>query len=204
MPGNLFETICAMLNRDGGDILLGVEDDGTLSGVDPAKADGMVKDIVNLSNNPEKLDPPFILFPLIHEIEGNTIIHIQVPASSQIHKTKNVVFDRSNDGDFKISKPHQIVAIYNLKRTYYTENTIYPFARFENFNENLFPKIRNLISSNKPDHPWLNLSDEQMLRTAGLWQHDPQTGKEGYTLAAILLFGKNELIHSAHSHLQNY
>ena len=28
LPENLFETICAMLNRDGGDILLGVDDDG--------------------------------------------------------------------------------------------------------------------------------------------------------------------------------
>lgn len=33
LPGNLFETICAMLNRDGGDILLGVEDNGKVPGV---------------------------------------------------------------------------------------------------------------------------------------------------------------------------
>jgi ATP-dependent DNA helicase RecG len=30
LPGNLFESICAMLNREGGDILLGVKDDGTV------------------------------------------------------------------------------------------------------------------------------------------------------------------------------
>lgn len=30
LPGNLFETICAMLNRDGGEILLGVEDNGNI------------------------------------------------------------------------------------------------------------------------------------------------------------------------------
>lgn len=28
LPTNLFETICAMLNREGGDILLGVNDSG--------------------------------------------------------------------------------------------------------------------------------------------------------------------------------
>ena len=36
LPTNLFETICAMLNRDGGDILLGVQDDGTILGVNTA------------------------------------------------------------------------------------------------------------------------------------------------------------------------
>jgi len=28
LPGNLFETICAMLNSEGGSILLGVDDNG--------------------------------------------------------------------------------------------------------------------------------------------------------------------------------
>jgi len=30
---SLYESICAFLNRNGGDILLGVEDDGTITGV---------------------------------------------------------------------------------------------------------------------------------------------------------------------------
>ena len=33
LPENLFETICAMLNRDGGDILLGVSDNKLVTGV---------------------------------------------------------------------------------------------------------------------------------------------------------------------------
>lgn len=35
LPDNLFDTICAMLNRDGGDILLGVDDAGHITGIDP-------------------------------------------------------------------------------------------------------------------------------------------------------------------------
>ena len=31
LPSNLFETICAFLNRDGGVIVLGAHDDGTIS-----------------------------------------------------------------------------------------------------------------------------------------------------------------------------
>ena len=194
MPGNLFETICAMLNRDGGDIFLGVADDGTVIGLDSSRVETMKANVVNLSNNPQKLDPPFILFPLVHEVVDKTVVHIQVPASSQVHKSASVVYDRSNDGDFRVTQPHRIAELSNRKRTHYTEGIIYPALRFEDFKSELFPKIRNLIRSNYLNHPWLALNDEQLLQKAGLWKRDWESGREGYTLAAALLLGKDEII----------
>jgi ATP-dependent DNA helicase RecG len=117
-----------------------------------------------------------------------------VPASSQLHKTAKEVFDRSSDGDFKIKHPHQIAALYNHKRNYYTEGIIFPALSFEDFKQELFPKVRQLIRSNNPNHPWLALGDEKMLEIAGLWRKDYNSREEGYTLAAALLFGKDEVI----------
>jgi ATP-dependent DNA helicase RecG len=194
LPGNLFETICAMLNRDGGDIILGVTDNNVLQGVEAAQVAAMVTNLVNLSNNPQKLDPPFILFPQTYTIEGKQVIHIQVPASSQLHKTAGVVFDRSNDGDFRVTQAHLVAEIYNRKRSFYTEAIIYPALKFEDFKSDLFPKIRNLISSNNANHPWLALDNKQLLEMAGLWRRDFQSGQDGYTLAAALLLGKDEVI----------
>ena len=45
-----------------------------------------------------------------------------------------------------------------------------------------------------PDHPWANMSDQEILKSAGLFQEDRESGKSGYTLAAVLLFGRDELI----------
>jgi ATP-dependent DNA helicase RecG len=200
LPGNLFETICAMLNREGGDILLGVMDDGSVQGIDDSRIEIIKSNLVNLSNNPQKLDPPFILFPQVYTIRGNSIIHIQVPASSQVHRSAGVVYDRSNDGDFRVTQPQQIAEIYNRKRAHYTEGIIYTAIRFEDFKAELFPKIRNLISSNNSNHPWLALNDVSMLQMAGLWKRDPQSGQEGYTLGAVLLLGKDEVIQSVLPH----
>ena len=44
LPANVFETICAMLNREGGDILLGVNDKGIVLGVDTNAVSKMVTD----------------------------------------------------------------------------------------------------------------------------------------------------------------
>jgi hypothetical protein len=38
--------------------------------------------------------------------------------------------------------------------------------------ETLFDKARNLIRSNRSDHPWLSVSNEQMLRDAVLYWND--------------------------------
>ena len=120
LPSHLFVSICAMLNRDGGDIFLGVDDDGTILGVSETVYHSLMVDISNLSNNPQKLNPPFILHPTFHVVDDKVIIHIQVPASSQIHETNGNVYDRSSDGDFKAKQPHQIAALHNHKRSFYS------------------------------------------------------------------------------------
>jgi ATP-dependent DNA helicase RecG len=60
--------------------------------------------------------------------------------------------------------------------------------------------LRNLIKSNEANHPWLALSDEQLLKKAGLWKRDFQTAKEGYTLAAIILLGTDEVVQQVLPH----
>jgi ATP-dependent DNA helicase RecG len=129
LPSNLFETVCAFLNRAGGNILLGVNDDKTIEGVNPAKAETFCKNIVNLSNNPQKLFPTFLLDAKTVEYAGKTLIHIFVPISSQVHKSSNKIYDRSADGDFELKSDEQIKKLYNRKSILYTENKIYPFTR---------------------------------------------------------------------------
>ena len=107
LPDNLFETICAFLNTEGGKILLGVRDDGTISGVDPESINRLKKDIANISNNPKKLDPVFMLSAreieyknkIFRELVANIIAHREYldgrPATIIIYKDK-VVFSNPN------------------------------------------------------------------------------------------------------------
>lgn len=59
LPQSLFETICAFLNKAGGIILLGIDDDKSIVGINPDKAEQYCKDIANVSNNPQKFSPSF-------------------------------------------------------------------------------------------------------------------------------------------------
>ena len=194
LPRSLFETVCAFLNRDGGTILLGVADDGTVIGVEPDAVPRLTADIVNLSNNPQKLDPPQILAPEVVAYEDKTVLAVHVPSSQQVHRCAGVVYDRGHDGDFRVQEPVRIAAIVNRKHGYHTEQVVYPFLKLSNLESAVFDKARSEIKVFYPKHPWLRLSNKAMLVKAGLWRADTVARTEGYTLAAALLFGKEETI----------
>ena len=194
LPGSLFETVCAFLNRDGGVILFGVDDRGRVTGVDPTAVDRLTADIVNLSNNPQKLDPPHLLAPDRVDYEGNFVLVLQVPSSPQVHRCAGVVYDRSHDGDFRVPEPVRIAAIVNRKHGYHTEQVVYPHLKLTDFEPPAFAKARSEIRVFSPKHPWLRLPNKDLLVKAGLWRADTVTRTKGFTLAAALLFGKEEVI----------
>jgi ATP-dependent DNA helicase RecG len=97
---DLYQTVCAFLNRDGGDILLGVKDDGSVQGVDPDRIQQMKEDFATAVNNPQKLNPPCYLSLQAVDYDGVTLLHLAVPPH---HKTdailRRVNTDRYDDRD---------------------------------------------------------------------------------------------------------
>lgn len=196
MPPDLFESVCAFLNKEGGTIVLGVDDQKNICGINLDRIDQIAKDIVTASNNPDVLDPPFTLSPQrIDTADGSTLV-LKIPVSSQVHRCRNVVYERENDSDLRINDNNRLGEMYFRKRQTYTETQIYPALQFEDFNADTIKKARTLIKARKPDHPWLEEDDRTLLRLANLFRRDFQTGEEGYTLAAALVFGTDEVIHS--------
>ena len=60
----------------------------------------------------------------------------------------------------------------------------------------LLPRVRNMAKSKDFQHPWLSMDDMELFRSAGLYEEDFVTGKSGFNLVAVLLFGKDETIKS--------
>ena len=199
---DVYETVCAFLNRDGGDIFLGVADDGTIVGVDEDKIEGIKKDFLTVINNPQKLNPPCYLSVDIVDMDSKKVVHIFVPQSSSVHSLNGKIFDRNGDGDFNITGRHsQIADIYRRKDKSYSENEIFPFASLDDLRADLLEKVRmRAKNENSGTHPWMDMDDMTILKSAGLYKKDISTGQEGLTLAAILLFGKDETIQSALPH----
>jgi ATP-dependent DNA helicase RecG len=198
---DVFESICAFLNRKGGDLLLGVNDRGNITGIDPKAVNQVKTELVTTLNNPQKLNPPCYLVPEEMVLKGKTIIHLFVPESSQVHRCNGKIYDRNEEGDFDItSNTNLVTELYIRKQTTYSENRIYPYVSTDDLRLDLIAKARNLAVNQRPEHPWKAISDLDLLKGAQLFQKDYQSGKEGFTLAAILLLGQDNVILSVLPH----
>ncbi len=51
-------------------------------------------------------------------------------------------------------------------------------------------RYRNMLSSHRPDHPWIVLNDQEFLQVIGGFRQDRQSGENGLTLAGLLMFGQ--------------
>jgi ATP-dependent DNA helicase RecG len=199
---DVFESVCAFLNRHGGHLFLGIENDRTICGVDDDAVYPIINNFITTANNPQKLFPPFYLSPEIFEIDNKKIIYVYVPESSQVHKTAGKIFDRNDDGDLNVTEnTSHIARLYLRKQTTYSENTIFPFATLEDLRSDLIARVKiRAKNENGGSHPWFEMTDKELLLSSQLFKKDLQTGKEGLTLAAILIFGKDETILNALPH----
>lgn len=196
IESDTYETVCSFLNRFGGDIFLGVLDDGTVVGVPEKAAPDMVKNFIKVISNPVLFSPTVYLVPeIIRYDEKRTIIHIYIPPSAEVHSYKKVIYDRVDDADVKVTATGTIAQMYIRKQEIFTERKVYPYARMEDLRLDLLPKIRIMAANNSSGiHLWSKMSDEELLKSARLYSMDRVTGKSGLNLAAIMLLGKDDVI----------
>ena len=194
---DIFDSVCSFNNRNGGHIFLGVSDKKEIIGVNKNKIDKIIKEFTTSINNPQKIYPPLYLVPLVVEIDEKIIVYIRVPKGYQVCRHNGKIWDRSYEGDINITDNSELVyKMYARKQSSYFVNKVYPNLKIDFLDINIIKKVRKMAILRNQNHIWKNLNDEELLRSANLILIDPETNKEGITLAAILLFGKDNSIMS--------
>ena len=194
IESDTYESVCSFLNRFGGDIFLGVLDDGTVEGVPEQAVTDNIRNFVKMANNPDIINPTVYLVPEKIVYNGKCIIYIHVPPSSEVHRYKKAIYDRVDDADVRITSTGQIAAMYIRKQNIFTEKKIYPYVGMEHLRLDLLPLCRRRALNKRQDHPWKDMTDEELLKSAGLLSEDFSTGEKGFNLAAVMLLGKDDVI----------
>ncbi|WP_414603575.1 hypothetical protein [Streptococcus equi] len=88
----------------------------------------------------------------------------------------------------------------SISRFGYTFIKVYPNLDIDFLDASVIDKAKKMAVFRNKNHVWENMSNEELLRSANLILTDPETKREGITLAAILLFGKDNSIMSVLPH----
>lgn len=210
MPKSFWETYSAMANTYGGTILLGVEEKrGTFAAVGVPNADKVVQDLWNGVHNTEKISVNVLTPESVHKVaeSGVEIIIVAVRQARReerpVYVGKNPLegtYLRRNEGDYHAT--HEQVRRMLAERVEDARDA----KVLENYDitdldlESVIA-YRNRFSAVKPGHVYIDLSTPEFLHAIGAWGKDRATGKEGLTLAGLLMFGKSNAIREA---LPNY
>ena len=191
---DIFESFCAFLNRDGGDLFLGITDDGKIIGVPENACESIIKNLIKVMNDPNLLDPPFCVLPEVVDCSGRKVIRLHVPKSADVHRFKGVCYDRVFDADVKVRTTESITMMYLRKQNIFTERKVYQYVTMAELRTDLLPLVRRYAETKLQGHPWGKLSDEELLKSAGLLRHDYANNVTGICLAGILLLGRDDVI----------
>ena len=193
---DVYETVCSFSNREGGHIFLGVKNNGEVIGIQEDKIDKIKKQFVTTINNDSKMYPPLYLSPVQYEVEGKQILYIRVPISQDVVRCSGKIWDRNDDADIDITHhSDEVYRLYARKRGSFFVNKVTHF-NLDALRGDLLERARDMTSVRDKNHPWKSMSDEALLRSAGLILTDEYSQIEGVTYAGILLFGKDSTIMS--------
>lgn len=147
IESDVYQTVCSFLNRFGGDIFLGVLDDGTVSGVSEKAAPDLVKNFISCVSNKDLFSPTVYLVPEIIKYKGKTIIHVHVPPSAEVHTFRKIIYDRVGDSDVQVTATGQIAQMYIRKQEIFTERKIYPYVGKDDLRMDMLPRLRILAKN---------------------------------------------------------
>ena len=190
---DLIDEIVGMTNTQGGDLYLGVEDNGEITGVGKKRQDpiGAVALIAN------RTIPSVSARAEIIEEEGYPVLKLEIPMSRTIVATTDGKILKRR---LKLDGTPENVPLYpyeipgrlsELSLLDYSGQTIQD-ATIDDLDPNERIRLRNIIKFRKGDNTLLELSDEELDKALQLVKEDH--GILRPTITGLLLIGKEEKI----------
>ena len=200
LPKDFFQSYVAMANTDGGCILLGIrESKGHFEVVGIQDVAKVQKELWDNLNNSQKVNLNLLtdrMVTVVADEQGRQIIKVVVPRAKRTERPIYLGQDRFK-GTYRRNYEGDYLCGEEVVRRMLAEQgdesrdaVLLEGFDLEDLDAGTLSAYRNDFKSTKPNHPWIELDDREFLRSIGGWGRDRQTGKQGLTIAGLLMFGR--------------
>ena len=205
-PGSFWDTYSAFANSEGGVIVLGViERKGKfyIDNLSDEQIEKYTKDFWNNVNNRATVSCNLLKTEdvVVEDYNGHKLMLFFIPRASReqrpVYRTSqpyNGTFKRNHEGDYKCTEREVQRMFSDANVSNPADSRILRNYSLDDLDMEAVAQYRQLFKLAKPDHPWSVLSDFEFLKKIGAYRTDRGTKEEGFTVAGVLMFGKEDAI----------
>jgi len=205
-PRSFWETYSAFANTEGGTIILGVkEKNGSFS------SDNLTEETItkykkvfwDSVNNPNIISKCLLKNSDVKAVkyQNSWLLLFYIPMADRterpVYRTqnaKNGTYKRGYEGDYLCPSNEVNRMFADADITTPPDSRILTGFSMDDIDNESMQQYRQLFNLSNTNHPWNVLTDFDFLRKLGGYRTDRKTGKEGFTLAGILMLGKTQAI----------
>ena len=178
--------VVAFANNKGGFLFIGIVDSTKEINKDFVYNNEKVFDLIHQIQ--DRTEPTITLIPHKINVEGKDLLVLEIPFSTQLHRTSRGEFlIRSNDGNRPI-EPYEMATIMSEKGLIVYDQKTWRISG-EWLDEKRLSNLRDMIEAKNADSPYLNKSREDLLDSLGMTKDE---GNESLPTTTGLLFVGNQ------------
>ena len=204
LPNSIWSTYSAFANTIGGVILLGVEEIQRAGELYPSyeiggvrNADRQIKDFWNHINS-DSVNANILSDGNVYtlKLENGVVIVIEVPQADYRYKPVFIngnpykgTFKRNYEGDYHCTE-EEVKEMLRDSNDSGNDGFLIEGFTMDDIDDESLKSYRTEFELKNPDHVWNTNDNKTFLSNLGCYTKDRVTGKEGLTLAGLLMFGK--------------
>lgn len=176
--------VVAFANNKGGFLFIGIVDDSKEINKDFIYDEKKVFDLIHQVQ--DRTEPTITLIPHKINVEGNNLLVLEIPFSTQLHRTSRGEFlIRSNDGNRPI-EPYEMSTIMSEKGLIVYDQKTWHISG-EWIDEKRLSNLVDMIEAKNADSPYLDKSKEDLLDSLGMTKDED--GEPLPTTTGLLFIG---------------
>ena len=178
--------VVAFANNKGGFLFIGIVDGSKEVNQSFVYSNDKVFDLIHQVQ--DRTEPTITLIPHKINVEGKDLLVLEIPFSTQLHRTSRGEFlIRSNDGNRAI-EPYEMATIMSEKGLIVYDQKIWHISG-EWLDEKRLSHLRDMIEAKNANSPYLDKTQEDLLDSLGMTKDE---GSETLPTTTGLLFVGNQ------------